>query len=678
MVNGHKIVKLNVKVRPTVLNNPDDCLHETIPTEAFMPGKKGRIPKDNRSLQSLVRLLHHTHKRLFDGNLRTDGFRLDSGFDECVEDFAYQVPLFNCNDTPHQLLPQPQVDGSVAARELHSARYEQIDGLGCVVQSPRDKAIDAWTHEQAPNGLITDSAPSSEEGSPRGSLANDRPIEPALDTSSPIQVLCNAHLSISACFWSWWRSLSPEVNPGYDKPFLKARKFVNLPAQWVNVPRPVVEDLILHSQGAVLSNLDGLIISNGSVSLPRATIQAMFEVIDYITGTPYVPFDSTDNQVRGLGSMVAFWERMRNICPKTNIYNGSILQSDGSQCLTSGDLDRAMLATRDFWFEDPVDTHTDWDCILDVYAQTPEWPEIELPNKQMLLATLLHTKDSAPGPDGLPYAAWRLLPEVTVDAMTSYFYDILDGQALPPLQVGVWIPKAKMGPEADNFRPLGMPNTLDRLVDGTVAAQVMRVTAPTMHPSQTVMSMFKEPQRAVTGIQNFLDSSKATCSLLADLSKAFQRVNPYWILRLLKIKRAPRWVITYTRFVLFIRRVTHKVQGRLLPSRTILQGVDMGRSFSVFLFCFAMDPLFHYLNQIPRVLAVEAYVDDTTILGDAQSLDWIRKVSDTYGKVSTAGFIVDSHTCYRALQNSAMKFLPVKLTDEELLSRWPEALASRS
>ena len=61
LVNGHKILKANVKVRPTVLNNPNDCLHETIPTEAFIPGKNGRIPKDNRALQSLVRLLHRTH-----------------------------------------------------------------------------------------------------------------------------------------------------------------------------------------------------------------------------------------------------------------------------------------------------------------------------------------------------------------------------------------------------------------------------------------------------------------------------------------------------------------------------------------------------------------------------------------------------------------------------------------
>lgn len=91
LTNGHKIVKLNVRVRPTVLNNPNDCLHETIPTDVFMPGKNGRIPKDNRSLQSFVRLLHRTHKRLFDCTLQTDGFRLDGGIADPCPVGTYQV-----------------------------------------------------------------------------------------------------------------------------------------------------------------------------------------------------------------------------------------------------------------------------------------------------------------------------------------------------------------------------------------------------------------------------------------------------------------------------------------------------------------------------------------------------------------------------------------------------------
>ena len=183
---------------------------------------------------------------------------------------------------------------------------------------------------------------------------------------------------------------------------MKARKFLYLAAQWVNAPKEVVEDFILQSQGAVLSNLDGLIISNGPVAIPRALIQEMFEVIDdCVTGIPFVPSDSIDAQVRGLGSMVAFWERMRNICPKVNLYNGPILKKKWGQCVTSDDLDHAMLATRDFWFEELVST------------DNQSGPDIPVPDKDMLLTTLLYTKDSAPGPDGLPYAAWRLLPEVT-------------------------------------------------------------------------------------------------------------------------------------------------------------------------------------------------------------------------------------------------------------------------
>ena len=92
-------------------------------------------------------------------------------------------------------------------------------------------------------------------------------IQEACELSTQLSQIGNLHLSISACFWSWWRSLPPEANPAHSRPFLKDQ-----------------------SQGAVLSSLDGLIISNGSVSLPRASIQAMFEVIDdYLTGTPYLP-----------------------------------------------------------------------------------------------------------------------------------------------------------------------------------------------------------------------------------------------------------------------------------------------------------------------------------------------------------------------------------------------------
>ena len=237
-------------------------------------------------------------------------------------------------------------------------------------------------------------------------------------------------------------------------------------------------------------------------------------------------------------------------------------------------------------------------------------------------------------------------------------------------------PKAKMGPEADNFRPLRMPNTLDRLVDGSVAAHAMHQTAHTMHPFQAVMSYFKEPQKAVSCIQRILDGDDSACRPLADLSKAFERVNPYWILELLRIKRAPRWLFAYAKFILFHRRVSHKVQGRLLPSRTIMQGVDMGRSFSVYLFCLAMDPLFTYLNRIPGVLSVQGYIDDTTIAGDAQCLDWLTDVSECYSSLRTAGFVVDPHSCYRAGVTTQNRMRPGSCLSDVVENMWPGLIST--
>eukprot|EP00434_Breviolum_minutum_P037644 symbB.v1.2.033388.t1/scaffold4123.1/size58836/8 len=469
----------------------------------------------------------------------------------------------------------------------------------------------------------------------------------------------------------------PRQNP-HIKPYCRARKYLRSDAQWINVPTEVATDLVKQSRSAVIADLDLYQQVNGCYALPRMRVQEMLEVIDRcIEGIPYVPLDEANAQARGLGNMVAFWERMRNICPKVNTYYGPVYGKEGKQCVTSLDLDEAMLATRDFWFLAPTDYDNSWTPVLEVYEEQPSWPTLKPPKPKDFLSTLLHTKDSAPGPDGIPYSAWRLLPCVTVDAVISYFYDIIGGTALPPMQVGVWIPKAKAGPMADHFRPLGMPNTIDRLVDGSIAAYVMRHTAHLMHPSQAVMSYFKEPQKAVSCIQRILDGDSSACVLLADLSKAFERVNPYWILALLRIRKAPAWLIAYTKFVLFHRRVTHKVQGRLLPSRTLRQGVDMGRSFSVYLFCLAMDPLFTYLNQIPGVLAVQGYVDDTTIAGDGQDLAWIENVESCYQALQTAGFVIDPHACYFARVVINNRAFPRKCLSASVDAAWPGLLLTK-
>ena len=239
-----------------------------------------------------------------------------------------------------------------------------------------------------------------------------------------------------------------------------------------------------------------------------------------------------------------------------------------------------------------------------------------------------------------------MLPYHTAAILQDDFDRVMSCTLPAPIQVGVWIPKAKQGPTADFFRPLGMPDTLDRLQDGTTAAILFRVTRHCFHPAQTMLNSFREPQKAVLEVQQLLEGAIPASALFADLSKAFERVNAYWILHILHIRQCAPWVLQFAKYLLFGRRIRHKVQGRLLPSRAVHSGVDMGRSTSVYFFCLAMDPIFVALHQIPRVLLVAGYVDDTTIVGQQNDPQWIKEVFSYIESWATAGVIMDAHECW--------------------------------
>ena len=54
---GHKIPRISMQLKPSVVNNPKDPKHEVLPTDLFMPGKHPNAAKQS-DIQALVRLLH--------------------------------------------------------------------------------------------------------------------------------------------------------------------------------------------------------------------------------------------------------------------------------------------------------------------------------------------------------------------------------------------------------------------------------------------------------------------------------------------------------------------------------------------------------------------------------------------------------------------------------------------
>lgn len=461
--------------------------------------------------------------------------------------------------------------------------------------------------------------------------------------------------SMQTVYWQWWLSEPAPPQPT----FYTLRKFIHRPQLFVHVRRPLLEELLKMCPLYCLSP-DNLVAQHDLVIVPRKLLVDCFEYIDYSLHKErgIMHSDVMERTMRGLGSQANMWQRLRQSCPKTIFYHGPILQGDGSHCTTDLELQKAMLATREFWFEEPSQFDDAWNPYLQAYtAQTSRWPHIPVPREEDFVKTLFYTKDSSPGPDGIPYSAWRLLPSISSQAMLAFLHNVVSDNLSPPVSVQTWIPKAKLGPTADYFRPLGMPSTFERVVDGTIASVMVKIVAPFLHPSQVVLNDFREPQQGVHAIQETLDGEQPAVALSLDLSKAFERINPWHILA---IRGAPYWILQYTKYILFGRRSKQKVQKRLLPSKVILTGVDMGRSFSVLLFCIAMDPIIQYLHQIPGVLAVQGYVDDTTLVGDtADSFEWLQQVGRLCHDLSTAGIKIDPHQCWRA---ATVRALPCGLT----------------
>ena len=112
-----------------------------------------------------------------------------------------------------------------------------------------------------------------------------------------------------------------------------------------------------------------------------------------------------------------FWQRVRQLKlsasrPIEQMEQGAVRSKTlASQCWTP---DRSGKSA----FRKP------WGPIL---ATLPGWQPLFTPGK--IQSHLLHTKDSAPGLDGVPYAAWRLNPQVSSHAIYRLFKRTLDSQS---------------------------------------------------------------------------------------------------------------------------------------------------------------------------------------------------------------------------------------------------------
>jgi len=273
-------------------------------------------------------------------------------------------------------------------------------------------------------------------------------------------------------------------------------------------------------------------------------------------------------------------------------------------------------------------------------------------SKDELYEVLLTCKDSAPGPDGIPYSYYKHFWYFFGDTLTQAWADSINNGILPASHndsILRLLPKVgKDLTKLANWRPITLSNCDHKLITKCLARRLTNALKPCLHPNQTAYLPGKQIQDNLRVI-NIVNESKPNSLIVSlDAKKAFDSVGHDYIRRTLTefglTEFVPIFNLLYNQ-----QKVNISANGRMLDGYKIKNGVKQGDSLSCILFIMCMDPLIRNIeanNNIERVdidaipvPKVVAYADDITCIVE-RSLENLQGIFTEYERLSGASGLV--------------------------------------
>ena len=260
--------------------------------------------------------------------------------------------------------------------------------------------------------------------------------------------------------------------------------------------------------------------------------------------------------------------------------------------------------------------------------------------------------DSAPGPDGIPFGAWRAAGVELYDVMFNAFNSFMNGARLPK---GfnecnlVFIPKGEDINDAllvartpNTTRPISLSNTDSKYFALALNRPLAEAAKVTVHPRQRGFVQGRSLIDNVLEVEGFGQSytiaeADNPAIILFDIMAAFPSLSHQWLFVVLRKMKVPLRVINALKALYEDGFATITLGGRRWRRVPILSGIRQGCPASGTLFALAIDPCLRFLiSKIgPERGIINAYADDiAAVIRDL--FDSIKIIDDSFKTIGRA------------------------------------------
>ena len=226
-----------------------------------------------------------------------------------------------------------------------------------------------------------------------------------------------------------------------------------------------------------------------------------------------------------------------------------------------------------------------------------------------LHATLKTCKDSAPGPDGIPYGILRSLWPQVGKMITDAWNFSLEIGSLPTSHKNSYlrlIPKVgKDLKKLTNWRPITLSNCDHKIITKTYASRMSKAVGKCIEERQTAYlkgRLINDNIRSLILINNLIRDEDNMDNILIslDAKKAFDSVEHGYIEKCL-VKFGLQSFVPIFRTLYKDLRSNIIINGKVVDGYSIKRGVKQGDALSCILFIMCIEPLLRNIDNNPNV-----------------------------------------------------------------------------